>query len=491
MSKRKKTNKISEAQVTDEMQVTDEVQVTDEQQATSEAQATDELQATGEPGETGKKKDKRAERKLKRPRRKAHIRWEKLDNTANVFPVTAGESMTNVYRISVTLREQIQPEILQEALDIVLPKMDGFNLRLRTGVFWYYFEENGKRAPKVVEESTFPCRFIQMNKNRNYMFRVSYYENRINLEVFHVLTDGMGGLNFLKEITYQYLRLVHSEIREQVGDTLSQSTSLNREDSFVKNYKKSKPSGFEKERAYLIKGEKLPSGEFGVVHGILPIAQLKEVAHRYEVSINEYLVANFVWSTYVERMKRMPHKRTIRVAVPVNLRPYFNSVTTKNFFVMVSANFHADREDYTFAEVVAIVRDSLRKQIDKENLENLFSYSVSNQMNKWLRIFPLFLKNLAISTVYTKNALANTTTITNIGNVSIDEHYRQYIEQFYAFIPMSKGQSVKGTICSYDDKLVFTFSSTFSDNSIQRCFFSQIASEGVDVAVRTNGVYYD
>lgn len=77
------------------------------------------------------------------------IKWDKLDNTANLFPVIAGEDMTNVYRISVTLKEEINPQKLQEALDIILPKFGGFNVRLRQGVFWYYFEENGKRAPKV------------------------------------------------------------------------------------------------------------------------------------------------------------------------------------------------------------------------------------------------------------------------------------------------------------------------------------------------------
>ena len=48
------------------------------------------------------------------------IRWDKLDNTANLFPVIAGESMSNVYRISVTLTELVDHELLQEALDIVL-----------------------------------------------------------------------------------------------------------------------------------------------------------------------------------------------------------------------------------------------------------------------------------------------------------------------------------------------------------------------------------
>jgi hypothetical protein len=172
------------------------------------------------------------------------IRWDRLDNTAHLFPVIAGESMSNVYRISVTLKEEINPELLQRALDMVLPKFDGFNLRLRQGVFWYYFEENGKAAPKVRMENNFPCRYIQQNKNRSYMFRVTYYKCRINLEVFHVLTDGMGGINFLKELTYQYLRLAHKDLQEKLGDSLSVDTSLNREDSFLKNYKKSSAKGY-------------------------------------------------------------------------------------------------------------------------------------------------------------------------------------------------------------------------------------------------------
>ena len=419
------------------------------------------------------------------------IRWDKLDITAHIFPVIAGESMTNVYRISVTLCEEIVPHILQQALDIVLPKFDVFNVRLRMGVFWYYFEENGKKAPRVVEEGLFPCRQIQPNRNQSYLFRVTYYKRRINLEVFHVLTDGMGGVNFLRELTYQYLRLAHPQLLEVTNDGLSEETSLNREDSFVKNYKQSKASGFKKEKAYILKLEKLPKGEFGVMHGYMPVSGLKEVSHRYGVSINEYLVACYIWSIYSECLHGMPSDKPIRVAVPVNLRPFYDSVTTKNFFVMVSAEFMPDKAGYTFEDIVAIVKESLGSQITKEHLEDLFSYSVSNQMNILMRPIPLPIKNLAINAVYTKSALANTTTITNIGNISIEEAYKPYIEMFHAFIAMSKGQSLKGTICSYGDTLVFTFTSIFSETMVQRAFFRQITRDGVDVSIETNGVYYE
>ncbi len=435
--------------------------------------------------------DKEAKKELKTVSKNREIRWDRLDNTAHLFPVIAGDSMSNVYRISVTLTERIQPEPLQRALDMVLPKFDGFNLRLRQGVFWYYFEENGKPAPRVREENTFPCRFIYQNRNNSYMFRVTYYKYRINLEVFHVLTDGMGGINFLKELTYQYLRLIHPELAGVRGDDLNSATSLNREDSFLKNYRKSSARGYQTKKAYLIKGEKLSPGEFGIMHGYMQVPELKAVCKRYGVSINEYLVSVFVWSVYQECMHKMPAKRPIRVAVPVNLRPYFNSITTKNFFVMVSAEFAPTKEDYTFEEIVEAVKTSLECQINKENLEKLFSYNVSNEKQFVARAVPLVFKNLAMRIIYTQSALANTTTITNIGNLTVDEIYKPYVEMFHSCLAMSKGQHIKGNICSYGDTLVFTFSYDIVDASVQRCFFRKIAQDGVSVEIDSNGVNYE
>ena len=441
------------------------------------------------------KEEKRLAKKEKKQKiketSKKQLRWDKLDNTALIFPVIAGEGMTNTYRISIELDEEIQPELLQEALDIVLPKFNLFNVRLRMGVFWYFFEENNKPAPRVKEEELFPCRYIQPNKNNSYLFQVSYYKNRINLEVFHVLTDGMGGMTFAKELVYQYLRLTHPEIRSQVDDKLCDTTSLNTEDSFEKNYKKGFKRGYQTAKAYLIKLKKLPKGEFGVMHGLINIPELKVVTKNYGVSINEYLVAVFAWATYIQCLHKEPSKKPIRIAVPVNLRPYFNSNTTKNFFTMVSAEFHPTEKEYTFEEVLAIIQQSLKSQIQKENLEELFSATVSNQKNKFLRMVPLVIKNLVMRFVYNRSALANTTTITNVGFVKLDPIYEPHVKMFRSFIAMSKGQSLKGTVNSYQDTLVFTFSSIFSDTSVQREFFRKIAEDGVTVQIETNGVYYE
>lgn len=424
-------------------------------------------------------------------RNSSEIKWDKLDNTAHLFPVIAGESMSNVYRISVTLNEEIQPALLQEALERVLPWFDVFNVRIRSGVFWYYFETNQKPAPEVKEEYRYPCQYISQNRNRNYLFRVNYYKNRINLEVFHVLTDGMGGITFLKELTYQYLRLAHPELAEQVGDGLSSETSLNREDSYLENYKKGHKKEYRSERAYLVKGEKLGPLQLGVMHGYMSVKELKKASNGYGVSINEYLVAVFLWSIYQESLRggRNKKNRPISSCVPVNLRPYFDSITMKNFFVIVSAVIKPQKDRYTFEEVLQMVAESLHSQITRENLENLFAYNVSNEKNFILRAVPLFIKNLVMKHVYRTSALANTTTVTNIGNIQVKKEYQEYIQQFYAFLSMSEGQNIKGTICSYQDRLVFTISSNLVETTVQRGFFHKLAEDGVAVQIETNGVY--
>lgn len=423
--------------------------------------------------------------------KRKELSWEKLDNTANLFPVIATENMTNVYRISVTLTEEVEKELLQEALVRVLPWFDSMNVRMRTGVFWYYFETNRKGAPLVMEEDDYPCRYIEPQTNRYYLFRVTYYGCRINLEVFHVLADGMGGVTFLTELTYQYLRLRHPELCEVTGDELSDTTSLNTEDSYLKNYRRSQPKGYKSEPAVHVKGEKLRTGAMGVIHGYMSVSQLKKAAKSKGLSINEYLASVYTYSIYKEYLHGAVSKKPIVICIPVNLRPFFESLTTRNFFAMVSAAFHPKKEEYSLEEVTEIVVKSLRAQINKEHLENLFSYNVSNQKNLVLRAIPLLIKKIAMRWVYEASAKATTTTMTNIGVMQVEEPYQPYIKRFSAMISASKGQDMKGTICSYGDELVFTFTSILRDVSIQKRFFRMLVKDGIDVVIESNGAYYE
>ena len=423
--------------------------------------------------------------------KKQELYFDKLDNTANLFPVIVSESVSNVYRISATLKEEIDCEKLQMAVDKVLPYFSVFGAKLRKGMFWYYFESNHKKPPVVHEEKTYPCAYINPLSNNDYLFRVSYYKNRINLEVFHVITDGTGALAFLKEIVFQYLRYAHRELKEKVSDSLQAGVSLSKEDSYIKNYKQSYGKLYKTEKAVIIKGERFPATKMGVLHGYIPVSEIKAVAKKYGLTINQYLIGTYIWSVYKKELGMAKSNKPISVCVPVNLRPYYDSQTLKNFFAVVSAVFKPTKDQYTFEEVIKEVADSLKKQITEENLEKLLSYNVSNEKNKIIRAVPLFMKNLALKAVYTKSARANTSTITNLGQVSVPEAYKKYINNFHAILSLSKGQNLKATVVSYDDTMVFTFSSAVVKTDIQKEFFKRLVQDGINVEIESNGVYYE
>ena len=423
---------------------------------------------------------------MKEQSSRRELKWSRLDNTANLFPVIATERMTNVYRLSLTLEEEVDPALLQQALDKILPLFDLMNVRLRTGAFWYYFETNRKPAPRVEQESEYPCRKMEPQLNNQYLFRVSCYKRRINLEVFHVLADGMGGMTFLKELACQYLRLAHPKLCSQVGDHLSEQTSLNTEDSYLKNFRKGQPKGYKSKPAFHMNGEKLKDGAFGVIQGYLPLDQVKRAAHERSVSINEYLAGVYAYSIYREYLHGAVSDKPLVLCVPVNLRPYFESITTRNFFGMVSAAFEPDREDYSREEIEHIIVESLRAQINKEHLEKLFSYNVSNQKNLMLRAVPLVLKKIVMQWVYQVSARATTTTLTNLGVLKVDEAYQPYIRHFSAILSVSQGQNTKMTICSYGGEMVITFSSILKDVSVQKRFFRTLAEDGIQPAIESN-----
>ncbi len=434
--------------------------------------------------DTTKKTDRRATRD--------EVRWSKLDNAAHLFPAIAGAGMSNVYRIAVYLDDDIVPEKLQEALDLVLPQFPVFNVRLRQGMFWYYFEENGREAPRVAMEDTYPCRRIEANRNRNYLFRVTYYGRRVNLETFHVLTDGTGALYFLKELTYQYLRLTYPELRERYGDGLSSATSLSTEDSFVQNYKRTRvEKGYQSFRAFQLRGAQFPSGKMGIFHGHMPAEEVRRAAKGYDATVNEYLVAVLIWSVYHSCLRGAPSKTPISVAVPVNLRPYFDSVTAKNFFVMLTADFLPEEENRTFEDVIAAVKASLEGQRTKEHLESVLSYNVSGEQRAILRAIPLIFKNPGLRGIYNRHARANTTTLTNLGVVAVDPPYRPYICGFDAMLSRSKGQNLKVAVSTYEGTLTATIMSVLRDVTVQRVFFRFLVSQGIPVTIESNGVYYE
>ena len=415
-------------------------------------------------------------------------RWRRLDNTAKIFPVIANEHLSNVYRISATLKEEVVPGTLQRALEEILPQFEGFAVRLRRGFFWYYFESN-KRMPVIERETTYPCKYIDPRTSPYYLFRVSYYEKRINLEVFHAVTDGLGAVNFLKALVYRYLDLTRDgRTGHPAPQKISSDVSMNVEDSYVRNYKEVARRKYSTRKAFHINGDPLPLDEESVLHGYVNLAELKKVGKSYGVSITKFLAAALIWAIYLEYEDAGIGDRSIGISLPINLRAFFDSETMANFFAVTLLEFLADGKKHEFSEVVEAVSRQMDENITKEKLEETISYNVSNEKKWYLRIAPLFMKWGALNVIFRRNDRAYTMTLSNIGPIKVEKGYEEEIEHFHLMIGVSKRQPMKCAVCAYGEHVVVTFTSVFQDTRLQDRFFGFLRELGVSVETESNGV---
>ena len=67
--------------------------------------------------------------------------WSRLDNAAKIFPPSNMGTNTCVFRFSCELTEKIDPVLLQQAVDKAVLKFPAYLVIMKSGAFWYYFEQ--------------------------------------------------------------------------------------------------------------------------------------------------------------------------------------------------------------------------------------------------------------------------------------------------------------------------------------------------------------
>ena len=413
--------------------------------------------------------------------------WRKLDDQAKVFALASNRKYSSVFRLSVILKEKIDADILQKALDSALIKYQAFKVRMKRGLFWYYFQENEKN-PIASIENEYPFKKVNTKQNNYYLFKVTYFECKINIDFFHALTDGNGGGEFFKQIIYKYLELKYPndfEKSKQVDLILEDS-----ENAYKKNYKKnSRKTPFPK--AYTMRGELLPKGEVGINHFNINVQQIKKCSKDKESSLSMYLVAMIAYSIYESNYKINNGNKPINLCVPINLKKYFSSETISNFFsyMMISLKLKNDKT-YKFDDILEMVKNEFEKKFKIEKIIETMSSDAGMTNKLWVRIVPLFLKKLAVRIGSLEMKKQFTMTISNIGKIEIDNKYRKYIEKFFVILSPDWVEKVKCGICSYENDLVVTFGTLLNDVSLESKFKELLLENNIQFEIEGNEVNF-
>jgi len=417
--------------------------------------------------------------------------WTKLDNAALIYPATMNTRWTALFRLSATLTEPIDVDILEIAQKRALKRIPLYASKLKRGLFWFYLEHSDD-LPPIEKDVANPCVRMRFVGSRGFCLRTRYYENRIAVEFFHVLTDGTGGLVYLQTLVAEYLRLKYGANiprNDRILDCKENPKPEETEDSFAKYSGKITQSRKEV-KAYHIKGQYEHSGFVHITSGSVDVAAVLAKAREKNVSVTEYLTAVMILSIDEVQRARVRHARNyrpVKVNVPVNLRSMFPSKTLRNFANYINPGIDSRLGEYTLDETLAIVHHTMAMEATKKLLNVKITTNVRSEQNVFVRLMPLFLKNIMLKYIYSQvGDVLSSSTLSNLGIATLPEEMAQYVRRLDVIIgPLHKNR-VCAAMLTYGGKLRISFTRTISDPVLERVFFTRLVKLGIPVKVESN-----
>ena len=332
------------------------------------------------------------------------LRWMRLDNAAKIYPAAKRRNWTNYFRLSATLTEEVDLNVLRAALDVTVRRFPSIAVRLRRGAFWYYLEEIPK-APDIQPEKSCPLAHVPFGQVRQCAFRVLVYHDRMAVEFFHAVTDGTGGLIFLKTLTAEYLCQKYGisiPAEKGVLGRLEEPSPQELEDSFLR-YAGDVTASRAESTAYHLSGTPEKDGYKNLITMMVPVDRVRACARQYGVSVTELLGAAMMQAIadlQAEKVPRRSRRKPVKVLLPVNLRNLFPSRSLRNFASYITPEIDPRTGDYTFSEICAAVHHRMGLENNTHTLRAKFAANVASEKSPVLKVMPLFIKNIAMKAVF-------------------------------------------------------------------------------------------
>lgn len=416
--------------------------------------------------------------------------WLPLDNAAKIYPAILSQELTAVFRITAVLKENIRIKILYSALRDLENRFPYYKVSLNKGFFWYYLDHKALTFPVVVDDDI-PCRGFSSGKDL--LMRILVIRNSLSVEFSHILTDGAGGLAFLKSVLLTYFEKSGSKVPEDInyhkpGEEVKEAEF---EDAYQRYFKRKLPFIPEYPAAFHLpfKLKKRPRFTSSVI--ILPLKEIHRSAKEKNTSITVYLVSVYLMvlqDIYLQLNKRDQRRanKILRIQVPVNLRSLYASDTMRNFSLFVMPEIDLRLGYYSFDEIVKNVFYLIQLETDKKLINKVISRNVGGEKRLEIRSTPLFLKSLIL---YFKYKSLGTSlysgVITNLGKIDLSPQINALIDYFiFTPPPPNKVLKVNCGVIGFENKLVMCFDNITKSEELEKRYVQFLKKEGIPVKVK-------
>ena len=420
------------------------------------------------------------------------LRWLPLDNAAKIYPAARRQNWSNVFRVSATLREPIDREVLASALDVTARRFPSIAVRLRRGLFWYYLQQLSE-PPEIRDESCYPLTRMSKAEIRKCAFRVIVYDRRIAVEIFHSITDGNGALIFLKSLVAEYLQQkhgIHVPAENGVLGRLEEPSDEELEDSYQK-YAGPINASRKENNAWRIYGTPEPAGFMNLTCFEIPVKEVIAQAHDHGVTLTAYLCA--VMMQAIQNLQKEKHpnpkrRKPIKVLIPVNLRNLFESRSLRNFAMYTTPEILPRLGEYSFEEICRIVHNHMGLDITPKQMSMKIATNVNSERMMAVKIMPLFIKNIVMKMIFdTVGERKSCLSLSNLGAVRLPPIMAPYVERMDFILGVQASAPYNCGVLSWGDTLYVNFIRNIRESDLERHFHAVLRDFGISVKVQSNG----
>ena len=409
----------------------------------------------------------------------------RLDNASNIYPASLTKRYASIYRLSVTLADPVNVNILQQALVNTVKRIPTFGCTLRNGFFWWYLTTLEK-MPVVSKYTGIGVRGFRFHGG--FLFKVMADGKRIVLDVFHAIADGHGGQTFLLTLTGEYIRLRYKtaiSYDSMVLDPSEPPRTGETDDSF-RLFSGKKGSLEQDDTAYHIKGKRICCQALRGERMEFSAADVKAAIADSGYTVTDFLAAAMLDALQQEhKHNRRRHKRNnLKINVPVDLRRLFEGETLRNYSSYVNLGVDVSNGYYTFDELLHIVAAQKALKTLPSELEKKIAANVALEDSLAISVIPRCIKRFAIDTICRlKGDQLSSYTISNLGAVRLPEQMRPYVQSMDFVLGRQRGTSGAASCVGYDGKIVLWMTRNIVENKFEHFFAEILREHGIAVDV--------
>lgn len=419
-----------------------------------------------------------------------------LDNAGSIMSAVSNKTYSSLFCFSVKLKEEVDKNLLLVALEKTIKRYPYFYCRLKKGLFWYYLEPLNNLP--LIEDNIEPCCInYDINKPGNPLFRIRCFKNFINAEFSHSLTDGFGGMEFLKTLLYEYfLSIGFIKDSPDTDKFLNKSSSsiLNEEyeDSYKRYFSSSIPKPQPLPIAFHIPSKELPENRYRIIVGTLNLEKTLETARKKKLTLTEFLSSIYIYSLQkiyfsLPAKKRKRMSVHIKCEIPINLRKFLPSRTLRNFSLFMLAGVDCRMGEHSLDEIFELTHHQFQGDLRKKEHLKMLKRNVASEYLFAVRMIPLFLKIFVLKiSFYLLGEGLLSGFLSNFGSVNLPDEFADYIERF-DFIPApGKATKTNCSVISYRNCLSICFGSRITSRELEKNFFRTLVELGLEVSVKEN-----